>query len=146
MKHRWAALVVVLALSALMPRVGAGQGTQPAPQKKDGVTLKQNFPNPFNPTTTLAFSIDCTEDRSRTFKVSLKIYNVLAQLVAIPVLQGPASAAGRPLNNLDLPCGDYTAFWDGNYLNSTREVASGIYLSRLEVDGAVKVRKMTVMK
>ena len=144
MKHRWAALVLVLALSALMPRVGSGQGTPPP--KKDGVTLRQNFPNPFNPTTTLAFSIDCGADQGKTYKVSLRIYNVLAQLVAIPVLQGPASAAGQPLNNLDLPCGDYTAFWDGNYLNSTREVASGIYLSRLEVDGTVKVRKMTVMK
>jgi hypothetical protein len=45
-----------------------------------------------------------------------------------------------------LKCGAYTAYWDGHYLDSSREVASGVYLYRIEVDGEVKVKKMIVSK
>lgn len=150
MKHRWAAVALMLGGSALVPRVAAGQDSKPAPapQAPRGMSLGQNFPNPFNPTTTIPFAIGdppaCTD--GATHVVTLRIYNVLAQLVAVPILQGTASDAGRPLEKLQLPCGQYTAYWDGNYLNSTREVASGIYLYRLEVDGKAIVKKMIVMK
>lgn len=155
MKLRWAAAIVVLALSALMPRQMAGQ--QPAPpSKKSANPLGQNYPNPFNPETTIPFvvgdSAACADTPSRQYRVTLRIYNVLAQQVAIPILQAgtgtatqPAGSAG-PLVNVRLACGQYTAFWDGKYLNSSREVASGIYLARLEIDGKPFVRKMIVMK
>ena len=51
------------------------------------VELKENYPNPFFPATTIPFSISrevCT--RGHQPVVSLKIYNVLVQMVAIPVL------------------------------------------------------------
>ncbi|HJU89766.1 MAG TPA: hypothetical protein VJ672_10255 [Gemmatimonadaceae bacterium] len=150
MKHRWAALMVVLALGALMPAHAGAQGTTPTPpaQRKPGFELGQNYPNPFNPTTTIPFAIgevpDCTEG-GRQYRVSLKIYNVLAQLVAIPILQG-GDGAGQPIVNVPLRCGTYTAYWDGTYLNTSQEVASGVYLYRLEVDGRAVVKKMIVMK
>lgn len=156
MKLRWAAAtIVVLALSALMPRHMAGQ--QPAPPgKKSANPLGQNYPNPFNPETTIPFAVgdsaSCADTPTRQYRVTLRIYNVLAQQVAIPILQAgtgtatqPAGGAG-PLVNVRLACGQYTAFWDGKYLNSSREVASGIYLARLEIDGKPYVRKMIVMK
>jgi hypothetical protein len=111
--------------------------------------LGQNYPNPFNPTTTIPFAIgdapSCT-DHSRLYRVTLRIYNVLAQLVAVPVMQGTTNSAGQPLENVQLSCGQYTAYWNGMYLASSREVASGVYLYRLEVDGKMIVRKMIVMK
>jgi len=55
-------------------------------------------------------------------------------------------AGGQPLENVYLTCGQYTAYWDGKYINSTREVASGIYMYRLEVDGRSVVKKMLVSK
>ena len=108
-------------------------------------TLSQNYPNPFNPETTIPFTIGdapVCDDPGRTYRVTLRIYNVLAQLVAIPLLIG----GGEKLENVPLTCGSYTAFWNGKYLDSDREVASGIYLYRLEVDGKAVVKKMIVMK
>ena len=156
MKHRWAALlVVVLALSGLMPRFLAAQGTQQPPPGRDRTgssgALGQNYPNPFNPETRIPFKIgghpDCT-DSGRQYRVSLRIYNLLAQLVAVPVLQGAAGsvAGGQPLENVLLTCSQYTAYWDGKYVNSSREVASGIYIYVLEVDGRPFVRKRIVTK
>lgn len=152
MKHRWAALMCVLALSALMPRGVAGQSVGRAGRDRaQGLELGQNYPNPFNPETKIPFSVgdapECTES-SRTHRVSLRIYNLLAQLVAIPLLQGGTAgvAGGQPIQNLNLPCGQYTAFWDGKYLESGNEVASGVYLYRLEVDDRTAVKRMFVAK
>ena len=149
MKHRWAALLFVLALGAMMPRNAAAQATPPPSRERSpGFDLKQNYPNPFNPTTTIPFTIgdfpECTD--GATHRVSLRIYNVLAQLVAIPILQGGDVAAGQELLNLPLRCGSYTAFWDGKYRNSSQDVASGVYLYRLDVDGKSVFRKMFVAK
>jgi hypothetical protein len=152
MKHRWAALSLVLALSAFMPRFLAAQGSQPPARGRSAGGLAQNYPNPFNPETRISFTVgdhpDCV-DPGRQHRVSLRIYNLLTQLVAVPVLQGGAGnvAGGQALENVLLTCGAYTAYWDGKYLNSTREVASGVYMYVLEIDGrAAAVRKMTVMK
>jgi hypothetical protein len=149
MKLRWAALVTVLTLSVGVPRYASGQGTQPAGDKTTAAVLGQNYPNPFNPTTTIPFTVGdapTCSDQGRIHRVTLRIYNVLAQLVAIPILQGTSGNAGQPLENVSLSCGQYTAYWDGMYLRSNREVASGVYLYRLEVDGRMLVRKMIVMK
>ncbi|MEW5919263.1 MAG: hypothetical protein AB1762_22870, partial [Gemmatimonadota bacterium] len=105
----------------------------------------------FTPETTRPFSVggapNCT-DNARQYRVSLRIYNLLTQLVGVPVLQGGSVgvAGGQPLENLLLTCGQYTAYWDGKYKNTGREVASGIYLYRLEVNGKPIFRKMIVTK
>ena len=154
MKLGWAALATVLVLSALVPRAAAAQQSTPAqpPRERNaGFGLGQNYPNPFNPETRIPFTIGdaptCT-DATRTHRVTLRIYNLLAQLVAVPVLQGGTGdvAGGQPLENVALTCRQYTAYWNGKYMNTDREVASGIYLYRLEVDGHAVVKKMIVMK
>ena len=148
MRYRWSALAV-LAL-ALMPRVGFAQSvttTQKAPVAK----LEQNYPNPFNPETRIPFTVGdfpaCSEG-GKQYRVSLRIYNILSQLAAVPVLQGGSGsvAGGQPLESVLLPCGQYTAYWNGNYLSTSQEVASGIYVYALEVDGRRAVKKMIVMK
>jgi hypothetical protein len=85
-------------------------------------------------------------------KVSLKIYNVLAQLVAVPILQG----TGAVLDNVDLSCAsvtscDFSAYWDGNTQSSPgvstgQQAASGIYIYQLVVDGQRFTKKMIIMK
>lgn len=117
-----------------------------AGQASSGVSLGRNSPNPFNPETWIPFAIG--QDRfadGHQPVVSLRIYNVLAQLVAIPVLQG----SGQPLEKLALDwngTGNFVAYWDGRYINSEREAASGVYVYQLEVDGERQTKKMTIIK
>jgi hypothetical protein len=154
MKHRWAALCTVIALGALVPRVAVAQGTStppPTQERNPGVQLQQNYPNPFGLNTTIPFTIgdppSCTKDGGRQHRVTLRIYNVLAQLVAIPVLQGGGggTGAGQPIVNVSLPCGTFTAYWNGNYMDTSQEVPSGVYIYLLEVDGRSIGKKMIVM-
>jgi hypothetical protein len=151
MKQRWAARCVVLALCVLVPRFVEAQSQRQGREPTTGSVLGQNYPNPFRDETTIPFSIggapECA-DPSKQYRVTLRVYNMLAQLVAIPVLQGSTAggASGQPLREMVLTCGQYTAFWDGKYTGAGREVASGIYLYRLEVNGHVTMRKMIVMK
>ena len=142
MYHRWAALALVLALCALPTKQAAGQqSTTQSRERKQSGTLGQNFPNPFNPETSIPFSItDCEGGAQHT--VSLRVYNVLAQLVAIPILDGPAA----PLNKLKLGCGTYVARWNGKVLNSDREAASGVYMYELVIDDVRQAKKMFVAK
>ena len=114
------------------------------------VELKENYPNPFFPTTTIPFLISqevCA--RGHQPVVSLKIYNVLVQVVAIPVLTNGAGA--RPatqerLDSLRLRCGEYRAYWDGKYLDGQREATPGVYYYQLTVDGERFTRKMIAQK
>ena len=52
---------------------------------------------------------------------------------------------GREMQSLDV-FGRSLAYWDGKYSQTGDDVASGIYLFRLEVDGKVLVKKMIVRK
>jgi hypothetical protein len=161
MSFRWAALALVLALCAVTPKYAAGQQsqTQQQPRGRKGGALGQNYPNPFNPETTIPFQVgdDGCSDGGKQHVVSLRIYNVLTQLVAVPILQGStasssaagaaSASAGQPLANLPLACGHYTAYWDGRYRNNGREVASGVYVYELTVDGQrAAYKKMFVAK
>src|SRR5712671_1906052 len=138
--YAWAVLAVGLGLLA---GDALGQATPPPL-----VELKQNYPNPFNPATTIPFALnaDLFANGHRP-KVSLKVYNVLAQLVAVPILQG----SGEALDNLELSCSDvagctFSAYWDGNVRRSGQQAASGVYLYQLIVDGTRYTKKMVVMK
>ncbi len=138
MKRVWSALGLVLALTAFMPRASQAQTSS---AKKPSITLGQNFPNPFNPETTIPFGLEVTcPEGSRQYRVTLKIFNMLSQLVKVPLLKG----SGTPLNNVLLPCGQYQAYWDGKVLDTGREAASGVYYYRIEVDGIVVLSKKMI--
>ncbi len=130
----------------------AGVGTPVAAQANvdpPRVELKENYPNPFFPTTTIPFLISqevCA--RGHQPIVSLRIYNVLVQMVAMPVLTsgaGARPAAGR-LDSLRLACGEYRAYWDGKYLDGRGEATPGVYYYQLTVDGERFTRKMIAQK
>lgn len=142
-RYAWA--VLGLGLLGVGAKSGWGQNQGPPPRAE----LKQNYPNPFNPATTIPFTLGgefWTSGRQPV--VSLKVYNVLGQLVAVPILQG----TGEALNNVPLSCNDtvgctYTAYWDGKVLGTGREAASGVYLYQLLVNGRpAGTRKMLIMK
>lgn len=144
--RRYAWAVLGLGLTALGARATAAQGQQGSPPA--AVQLKQNYPNPFNPATTIPFSLSAELfSAGHRPRVTLKVYNVLAQLVAVPILQG----TGEPLDNVELSCAsvlgcEFSAYWDGNVLNTSRQAASGIYIYQLVVDGTRYTKKMIIMK
>jgi hypothetical protein len=141
-RYAWA--VLGLGLWAMGPQGGWGQGTPPPPPAE----LGQNYPNPFNPATTIPFRLNAALfANGHRPRVTLRVYNVLAQVVAIPILQG----TGERLDNLELNCADptgcdFTAYWDGKVLNTGQEAASGVYIYQLVVDGKKFTKKMVVMK
>ena len=144
MYHRWAALALALALCAVPTKQAAGQEAASQPRGRKLGVLGQNYPNPFNPETHIPFKIEY-EGCQGTHVVSVRIYNVLAQLVAVPKLEGEIGL-NRPVSNLSLPCGSYLARWDGKVLNTGKEAASGVYLYELVVDGERSTKKAFVAK
>ena len=110
------------------------------------VQLGRNYPNPFNPETTIPFTLDeSLWSGGAQPVVSLRIYNILAQLVAVPILQG----SGERLDGVPLAwngTGQYTAYWDGKVRDTDREAASGVYVYQLVVNGQAHTKKMTVVK
>ncbi len=149
MKLRWAALGLVLALSALAPRSAVAQAgfADAGRDRGSGSELGQNSPNPFVSETRIPFMLGdyptCSEP-SRVYRISLRIYNILSQQVAVPVLQGGTGsvAGGAPLESVELSCGQYTAYWDAKNSKTGQDAAAGIYLYRLEIDGRPVTKKM----
>ncbi len=106
--------------------VGTESGSVPS-----GFSLDQNFPNPFNPSTTIRFSI------STPARISLVLYDLTGRAV-------------RTLVNNDAGAGTHTVQWDGRSENGAT-VSSGVYVYRLLAagrDGKVHSdsKKMILMK
>ncbi len=130
------ALVLLLGVS-----IRASAQERPPPK----VDLHENYPNPFYPSTTIPFVLGpelCEKNHQPL--VSLKIYNVLVQVVAVPVL---LNSNGERLDGLRLRCGPHEAFWDGKLLDEkNRELTAGVYYAQLTVDGERYTLKMIARK
>jgi hypothetical protein len=96
-----------------------------------GSSLKQNFPNPFNPSTTITFDLPGTVGNQ---SVSLTVYDIRGREV-------------RTLVDRDPSAGTKTVVWDGRD-NSGRSVGSGVYIYRIRTgDTEMTVsRKMVVVR
>lgn len=141
-----AGIGILLALATLIGTAAlAAQDTRVPPGA--GFELEQNYPNPFNPETTIPFVLgeELFVD-GRPAVVSLRIFNIVRQPVAIPVALRHPQGEGLPLLELEYTTpGRYEAFWDGRD-QSGREVASGIYFMHLTVNGQSTSKKMWVLK
>jgi hypothetical protein len=86
------------------------------------LSLSENYPNPFNPTTNIEFTFP------QQGRASLAVYNTLGQQVAV-------------LFNNDVEAGKiYRATFDASSLSS------GMYFSILEFNGQKMTRKMLLVK
>ncbi|MGB5288022.1 MAG: FlgD immunoglobulin-like domain containing protein, partial [Ignavibacteriaceae bacterium] len=97
----------------------------------ESFALKQNFPNPFNPTTNIEFSLPVAAD------IQLVVYNILGQQVA-------------SLINEQRSAGNHSVLWNANDSNGMK-LSSGIYLYKLKasgVDGSEfqEIKKMVLLK
>jgi hypothetical protein len=84
-------------------------------------TLDQNFPNPFNPSTTIGYTLPASGF------VTLKIYNILGQEV-------------MTLVNTEQTAGTFRATFNAGSL------ASGVYIYRLQVGSSAEMKKMLLLK
>jgi M6 family metalloprotease-like protein len=97
----------------------------------DEYALKQNFPNPFNPTTKIEFSLPVAAD------VQLVVYNILGQQVV-------------SLINDQRYAGNHSILWNATDSNGMK-LSSGIYLYKLKATGNdgnefQEIKKMVLLK
>jgi photosystem II stability/assembly factor-like uncharacterized protein len=116
-------------ITSHVPGNGTGSTT---PVRSD---LQQNFPNPFNPTTSIGYTVAAVSlpagqagsQRSADSRVRLAVYDLLGREVAVLVNEKKAP-------------GNYEVQFNASGL------ASGIYFYRLMADGFIQTRKMQLLK
>lgn len=96
-------------------------GVNESPTVVLNYTLNLNYPNPFNPSTVISYTLP------KTSFVTLKVYDITGR--EISTLISKAQNAGR-----------YAVEFNGN------NIASGVYFYRLSADDFTQVRKMILMK
>jgi hypothetical protein len=89
--------------------------------------LSENYPNPFNPSTTIEFSLPKQEN------VTLNVYDVHGRFVKA-LVNGDSYTQGR-----------YSVRWDGTN-SQGQSVASGVYFARMRAGSFSSVRKMLLQK
>jgi N-acetylneuraminic acid mutarotase len=103
------------------------EGVSEATAVPSEYALSQNYPNPFNPQTTIRYDLPFAGT------VRLSVYNVVGQMV-------------RTLVNGQRISGTHSVMWDGKDC-SGRDMARGLYLYRLEVEGQyVQTRRMVLLR
>ncbi len=94
--------------------------------KPEETKLTGNYPNPFNPTTTISFST------KESGNVSINIYNMKGQLV-------------KTLVNENLEAAYHNVVWNGKD-NSNKVVSSGLYFYKMRSNNYTATKKMILMK
>ncbi len=92
----------------------------------DNPFLLSNYPNPFNASTTISFSLPVTGD------VRLEIYDIAGRLV-------------KTLADGEMNSGEHIIAWDGTD-KAGDSVASGIYFYSLASDNKIKTNRMLLLK
>jgi hypothetical protein len=109
--------------AAVGPDAVTGDDPMPAP---DATFLAQNWPNPFNPCTTIEFGL------RESGHVSLRIYDAAGRLV-------------RSLIDESRTAGQYSAAWNGKDQNGN-SVSSGVYFYMLKAGTFEETRKMILLR
>lgn len=157
MFFRWAlsSALGLVACLVLAPRARSQSAARRASEGHRRGVLRQNEPNPFSRQTTIAFRVgdDSCPTGAEHHVVTLRIYNILSQVVAFAALPDSASATDsapappRPITNLALACGSYLAQWDGKHPPDGRQAPPGVYMYQLLIDGhPAGMRKMVIAR
>jgi hypothetical protein len=116
---------ILIKMGNIVPEA-TGVKDDPTPNIRE-TSLSANYPNPFNPTTTIKYSI------KEQAHVSLKVYNAAGQLVRTLVDQVQAPTDVKPVT------------WDGAN-NAGQTVSSGVYFYKLVTKNFAQTRKMVLLK
>lgn len=94
--------------------------------------LSQNHPNPFNPSTSINYTVAAEDAGSSPMRVKLQVFNLRGQVVRTLV------------NDMQVP-GDYSFYWQGQD-DLGGQLGSGVYLCRLQAGKYVATRKMVLAR
>lgn len=94
--------------------------------QEEALTVSPNYPNPFNPSTTISYALAAPSH------VKINVYNILGEEVAT-------------LIDTDQEVGKHVVIWDGTS-NAHTKVSSGVYLYRIEGGGVTKTARMLLLK
>lgn len=111
-------------VKTINPEIGAISASSIALPTAFG--LSQNSPNPFNPTTTIAYALPQAGD------VKISVFNILGQNV-------------KDLVDGYMPAGNHQVVWDGKD-RSGAAVASGIYFYKISARDFTDTKKMVLLK
>lgn len=111
---------------SLKPQGATGFEEESIHPLPDYYVLQQNFPNPFNPTTTITYNLQLSSH------IQLTIYDVLGRKV-------------KQLVDAQIPAGHYKITWDATNDLGER-VTSGLYFCRMEAEDFVDVIKLVLVK
>ncbi len=100
--------------------------TESQPPLPSEMSLSRNYPNPFNPTTKISYTL------KNAVQTELSVYNIKGQKVTTLV---------KDL----IPAGTHEVVWNGKDKNGA-SVSSGVYFYRLQSDTSVITKKMILMK
>ncbi len=89
-------------------------------------SIKNIYPNPFNPSTTISFSLPIRS------QVELTIYNILGEKIVT-------------LESKIFETGSHQTIWNGNNNNGSN-VGSGIYFFKMKSENFQQVKKLTILK
>lgn len=148
-------LVPLLVCGLLSPPQVWGQGTEAPPPTaqgpppvapSDGFQLEQNYPNPANPETRIPFTLEESLVRDGdTAVVTIRIFNILGQLIAVPRAVNYEQNRSPPILNLPYTePGRKLAYWDGRDLAGNR-VPTNVYYIQLVVNGRLQIDKLSVL-
>ncbi len=96
------------------------------PNSSSQIINLSNYPNPFNPTTTISF------DLASESNVNITVYNVKGQKV-------------KQLVNDQLSAGQHSIVWNGKD-NNNKSVASGLYFYKISTGKSTSMKKMLLLK
>jgi len=99
------------------------QSVQPPPHV---LRIESNYPNPFNPETTISFSVPTDG------KVLVTIYNIKGQKI-------------KQLLNETMLTGKHAVIWNGTDSNG-KSVSSGLYFAKIKQGNTHRIHKMMLMK
>lgn len=110
-----------------IPVTGDLVSLRAGPPSAPALSLRQNWPNPFNPGTTIGFEI------SRSSPVYLRIYDTAGRLVRTLI------------NGERYGPGSWEKDWDGTDREG-EQVRSGVYFCVIDAAGGTESRKMVVLR
>lgn len=142
-------LILFLLAGSLSPPLVSAQAprSRVTGQSELGFSLEKNSPSPVASETYIPFTLEPSLfEQSDSAIVSLRIYNILNQVVALPTRSNTPVGRTQELVRVSYyEPGRIVAYWDGRDIRGQR-LPAGVYYARLEVNGDLLTGKIVVFR